>query len=156
MDTDVLLMATFVDGTFTVTLHVAVFPLVVLTVIVALPFANAVTTPADDTLATFVLELLHFIISVVLLGDMVPFNVYVFPTLTDTEVLFIVTLVDGTFTVTLHVAVFPLVVLTVIVAFPFATAVTTPAEDTLAILVSELVHFKVSVVLLGDMVPFKV
>ena len=68
----------------------------------------------------------------------------------------IVTLVDGTFTVTLQVAVFPLVVFTVIVALPFATAVTTPVEDTLAILVSELLHFRVSVVLLGDMVPFKV
>ena len=74
----------------------------------------------------------------------------------DTEVLLMVTLVDGTFTVTLQVAVFPLVVFTVIVALPFATAVTTPVEDTLAILVLELLHFKVSVVLLGDMVPFKV
>ena len=67
-----------------------------------------------------------------------------------------VTLVDGTFTVTLQVAVFPLVVFTVIVALPFATAVTTPVEDTLAILVLELLHFNVSVVLLGDMVPFRV
>ncbi len=67
-----------------------------------------------------------------------------------------VTLVDGTFTVTLQVAVFPLVVFTVIVALPFATAVTTPVEDTLAILVLELLHFNVSVVLLGDIVPFRV
>ncbi len=74
----------------------------------------------------------------------------------DTEVLLMVTLVDGTFTVTLQVAVFPLVVFTVIVALPFATAVTTPVEDTLAILVLELLHFNVSVVLLGDIVPFRV
>ena len=67
-----------------------------------------------------------------------------------------VTLVEGTFTVTLQVAVFPLVVFTVIVALPFATAVTTPVEDTLAILVLELLHFNVSVVLLGDIVPFRV
>ena len=60
METDVLLMVTLVDGTFTVTLQVAVFPLVVFTVIVALPFATAVTTPAEDTLAILVLELLHF------------------------------------------------------------------------------------------------
>lgn len=63
------------DGIFTVTLHVAVFPLVVFTVIVAVPFSTAVTTPVEETLATFVLELLHFRVSVVLLGDMVPFNV---------------------------------------------------------------------------------
>ncbi len=74
----------------------------------------------------------------------------------DMEVLLMVTLVDGTFTVTLQVAVFPLVVFTVIVALPFATAVTTPVEDTLAILVLELLHFKVSVVLLGDIVPFRI
>ena len=67
-----------------------------------------------------------------------------------------VTLVEGTFTVTLQVAVFPLVVFTVIVALPFATAVTAPVEDTLAILVLELLHFNVSVVLLGDIVPFRV
>ena len=156
METDVLLTDTFVDGTFTVTLQVADLPLVVLTVIVAVPFATAVTTPAEETLAIFVLELLHFMVSVVLLGDMVPFKVYVFPTLMDAEVLFIATLVDGTFTVTLHVAAFPLVVFTVIVALPFATAVTTPAEETFAILVLELLHFRVSVVLPGDMVPFKV
>lgn len=55
------------------------------------------TTPLLDTDDDFVLELLHFMVSVVLLGDMVPFKVYVFPTLMNAEVLFIATLVDGTF-----------------------------------------------------------
>ena len=146
---EVLLIVTLVDGIFTVTLQVAVFPLIVFTVITALPFSTPVTTPEEDTFATFVFELLHFRLSVLSLGYIVPFRVYVFPLFKETEVLLKDTFVEGTFTVTLQEAVFPLVVFAVIVAVPFATPVTTPLDDTFATFVFDEVHVTESVLLDG-------
>ena len=153
---EVLLIVTLVDGIFTVTLQVAVFPLVVFTVITALPFSTPVTTPEEDTFATFVFELLHFRLSVLSLGDIVPFRVYVFPLFKETEVLLKDTFVEGTFTVTLQEAVFPLPVFTVIVAEPLATPVTTPEVETFATLLFELLHCRLSFAPDGDIVAFSV
>ena len=149
-------MITLVDGIFTVTLQVAVFPLVVFTVIVVLPFSTPVTTPVEETFAIFVSELLHFRVSVLSLGDMVPIRVYVFPLFTEIEVLLRVTSVDGTFTVTLQAAVFPLPVFTVIVAEPLATPVTTPDVETFTILLLELLHCRLSFASDCDMDAFSV
>ena len=69
--------------------------------------------------------------------------------------LFTVTLVAGTFTVTTQVALTPLVVVTVMVAVPFPTAVTTPSLDTVATSLLEVLQVKVSVVSAGFIVAVK-
>ena len=65
--------ATSVAGTFasTVTSHVALTPLVVVTVTVAVPFPTAVTTPSLDTVATSALEVFQVKASVVSAGFIV-------------------------------------------------------------------------------------
>ena len=110
---------------FTVTVHLAVFfPSVVVTVIVAVPFFFAVTTPLLEAVATLVLLLFHVtVLYVALLGATVAVNVAVLPTARVWLVLLSVTLVTaiGFFTVTVHVAVLlPSLVVTVIFAVPAA------------------------------------
>ena len=80
-------------GRFTVTLQVAVLPLEVFTVIVAVPDALAVTLPFLSTVATLVFELLHLYEVVAVDGETVFVKVYVLPTsnvkeflLSETEV----------------------------------------------------------------------
>ena len=119
----------------TVTVQFAVLlPLAVVTVIVAVPAATAVTTPLVDTVAIPGLPLLHVtFLFVALEGATVAVRVSVLPMLRLVFVLFKVTPVTATLlTVTVQVAVLlPSSVVTVIVAVPAATAVTTP-PDTVA------------------------
>ena len=129
---------TAIVAAFTVTEHVAVFePSFVVTVIVVVPTALAVTTPEDETVATEVLlEDQVTDLSVAFDGDTVAVNAWVSPTVIESDVLFKLIPVTGTvaaFTVTEHVAVLePSFVVTVIVAVPTVLAVTTPEEDTVA------------------------
>jgi hypothetical protein len=110
---DDLFKVTPVTGTeaaVTVTAQVAVlFPSAVVTVMVALPAAKAVTKPFDDTVATEVELLLHdTFLFVALEGAMVAVNVSVLPTVRLVDDLFKVTPVTGTeaaVTVTVQVAV---------------------------------------------------
>ncbi len=105
--------------------------------IVAEPAAFAVTTPEEETVATDVLlEDQVTDLSVALEGVTVAVNVWVSPTVIDSEALLRLTPVTATVaadTVTEHVAFFPpSFVVTVIVADPAALAVITPELETVA------------------------
>lgn len=65
---------------FTVIEHVAVFPLEVFAVIVAVPAAFAVTLPEELTVATDVFEEVQLTVEVALLGEIVYESVHVLPT----------------------------------------------------------------------------
>jgi len=122
---------------FTVTLHVAVLlPSAVLTVIVAVPAFSPVTSPPELTLATPSLFDVHVTVLLVAFeGLTVAVRVDVLPTFKVIELLLRLTPVTGTVTVTVQVAVLLLsAVVTVIVAVPALTAVTTPSDDTVATL----------------------
>jgi hypothetical protein len=118
----------------TVTEQVAVLSLSsVFTVMVALPVDTALTTPFADTVATEILLLLHVIaLLVASAGWTVAVNVSEAPTSRESVFLFRDTPVTGIVvlplvTVTAQVAVLlPSCVVTVIVALPADTAVTTP------------------------------
>ena len=163
---DVLFKLIPVTGTvaaFTVTEHVAVLkPSFVVTVIVVVPTALAVTTPEDDTVATdALLEDQVTDLSVAFDGVTVAVNAWVSPTVIVSDVLFKLIPVTGTvaaFTVTAHVAVLaPSTVVTVIVADPTPFAVTTPAEDTVATELLLDVHVTVLfVALAGETVAVRV
>ena len=135
----------------TVTLHVAVFPLAVVTVIVVVPFAIAVTFPFFVTVATSGLLLAHVRLVFALLGVIVAVNVNSFvPFKSNVFAVSLNDILSGSTspvsvftTVTLHVAVFPLAVVTVIVVVPFATAVTFPSCVTVATSGLLLVQVKV-------------
>ena len=141
MDKDVLFKVTPVTDTVaveTVTEQVAFLPpSLVVTVIVAVPAALAVTTPKDETVATEVLlDDQDTALFVALEGVMVADNVWISPTVMDNDVLSKLTPVTETVAlliVTVHFAVFPpSLVLTVIVADPAAIAVTKPEDETVA------------------------
>ncbi len=131
---DDLTLYVVVEVPVTVTVHAAVLPLA-FTVIVAVPLATPVTTPDELTVATDVLLLLQETDwSVALVGATVAFSVEVFPAARESVVYESETDVTATTedeTVTVQVEVMPLA-LTVITAVPFETAVTTPAELTVA------------------------
>ena len=115
-------------------------PSFVVTVIVAVPAALAVTTPDVETVATDVLLDDHVTdLSVAFNGDKVATNVCVSPTVRDIDDVFKLTPVTEIgFSVTImeHVAVlFPSFVLTVMIADPAALAVTKPEEETVATVV---------------------
>ena len=120
------------------TVHVAFLPpSFVVTVMVAVPAALAVTTPEDDTVATDVLlDDQVTDLSVALEGVTVAVSVSVSPTVMERDDLFRLTPVTEivcALTVTVHVAFLPpSFVVTVMVAVPAAFAVTTPEEDTVA------------------------
>jgi len=128
---------------FTVTLQAAVLPpSAVVTVIVAVPAATAVTTPLVDTVAIPGLPLLHVtLLFAALEGATVAVRVSVLPTVRMADDLFRVTPLTGTgLTVTVQVAVLlPSAVVTVTVAVPAVTAVTTP-PDTVATAGAPLLH----------------
>ena len=134
----VLFRLTPVTGTVTVTAQVAVLlPSVVVTVIVAVPAAPAVTFPAVETVATLVLLLLQVtFLFVALLGEIVAVSVSVAFGANVSVVLFRLTPVTGMFTVTAQVADLPPAV-AVIVAEPEPLEVTSPEDDTVATLLSE-------------------
>ena len=142
--------------TVTVTSHVAVLPLAVVTVIVAVPAPTAVILPFV-TVATFSLEeAQERVLSVVSSGSIVAIKVSFSPLRRDSVPLFSVTPEARTVTVTSHVAVLPLAVVTVIVAVPAPTAMTVPFS-TVAIFTSEVLQVRVlSVVLSGAIVAISV
>ena len=157
---DVLFSVTPVTGTVTVTEHVAVLlPSFVLTVIVAVPDATAVTFPEELTVATLVLLLLQLtFLFVAFDGVTVAVSVSVAFGANVSVVLFRLTPVTGTVTVTAQVAVLlPSAVVTVIVAVPAAPAVTFPAVETVATLVLLLLQVTfLFVALLGEIVAVSV
>ncbi len=154
-----LMPVTATVGLTTVTLQVAVLPLLDFAVIVAVPAATAVTLP-PDTVATLLLLVVHVTVLLVALDgvmvavrDAVPFGFSVSAVLFS---LMPVTATVGLTTVTLQVAVLPLLDFAVIVAVPAATAVTLP-PDTAATLLSLVVHVTVLLVALdGVMVAVSV
>ena len=138
---EVLLRLTPVTETValeTVTEHVAFLaPSFVVTVIVAVPAAFAVTTPEEETVATedlFDDQVTD--LSVALDGVTVAVSVCLSPTVKERDVLSRLTPVTETVaaeTLTEQVAVFPpSFVVAVTFAVPAALAVTTPEEDTVA------------------------
>lgn len=139
-------LVTDIVAAVTVTEQVAVLlPSEVLTVMVVVPTATAVTRPLLLTVATFeLLEVHDTALLVALDGDMVGVNCSVLPTANEVEVLFKVTPVTAivdVFAVTVQEAVLlPSSVLTVIVAVPVAFAVTKPDVLTVAIFVLLLLH----------------
>ena len=119
----------------TVTTQVAVLlPSVVLTVIVAVPLATAVTLPFASTVATVLFDDVHVtFLLVAVVGLIVAVNGEDCLAVSDSVDLFSVTLVTGVVTVTETVAdLLPSFVLTVIDAVPTATAVTLPFTSTVA------------------------
>ena len=127
----------------TVTTHSAVFvPSFVVAVIVAVPAETAVTTPSVSTVATDSLLLFHTTFWLVALaGVMVAISVSVSRTASSNVLLFNVIPVIGTITVTIAVVVLPpSIVLTVMVAVPTDTALTTPCALTVATAVLLLSH----------------
>ena len=155
---------TLVTGTafsFTVTAHVAVFaPSTVVTVMVALPAATAVTTPLSLTVATDSLSELHVtLLFVAFDGETVAVSAAVPPMFRLTvsgDRLTPVTAITLLLTVTVHVAFFPPQV-AVIVALPAFTAVTTPFWSTVATDFFEVVQVTVlSVALSGLTVAVRV
>ena len=119
--------------------------MLVVTVIVAVPGATAVTTPFL-TLATAVLSDFHFtFLLVASSGITVAFKVYVFPTLKVFFVLLSFTPVTGRITLILQVPTAPPIAVAVadIVAFPTPTPVTFPVFETLATDVLLEVHVTV-------------
>ena len=102
--------ATLIAGVTTLTVHLATFfePSAVVAVIVAVPALTAVTTPFEDTFATFVLDDFHVtFFDVAFEGATVALSVFLAPAFNVTLVGATLTLVALLTTVTLHVAFFP-------------------------------------------------
>ena len=147
----------------TVTIHSALYPFPVLTVIFAFPFDTPVTLAVYfPVFSTFALaeSLLHCKSSYIfaVFGVNVAVKSTVFVPLKSTVALLLsnVTPVGLVTTVTLHVAVLLFSVLTVIVAVPFFNAVTRPVfSSTSATVLSLLVYFKCvyTFAVLGLIVP---
>jgi len=150
------------DVALTVTVQVAVLlPSAVVTVMVAVPTALAVTFPLPSTVATLVLLELHVTFWLVALdGSIIGERVSSPPTARVMLVLFSDTPVTGigvAFTVTVQVAVlFPSAVVTVIVAVPTAMAVTVPLVTVAAAVLLELHVTALFVALLGATVGISV
>jgi hypothetical protein len=132
-------------GTGTVIAAVPVFPSLD-AVIVALPAATAVTTPADDTVATAAFDVLHVTVRPVSTAPaaslVTAVNACVPPTDTVAALGVTSTVATGTGTVIAAVPVFPSLD-AVIVALPAVTAVTTPADDTVATAAFDVLHVTV-------------
>ena len=131
-------------------------PLAVLTVIFALPGLMALTTPFLDTVATFLLLLVQVRAVLALVGVSVAFSVSFLPTFKVAFFLLRVTFVGAAGTVILQVAFLPLAVVTVMMAVPFFSALTTPFLLTLATLLLLLVQVRVVLALEGFTVAFRV
>lgn len=121
-------------GADTVTVHLAVLPLCVKTVMVVVPTALATISPSVFTVATEgLLELHAMVLSVVFAGLTVATNDVVSPTAIEWVVLSneieVATTGD---TVTVQLAVLPLLVVAVMVAVPAEIAETEPLAFTVA------------------------
>ncbi len=140
----------------TVREHVANFVLSAreVAVIVAVPFANAVTVPVVLTVATAGFELVQSIVFTnTVVGAIVAIiDFVVFTSIIQVEGL-MVTLVTAAVTVTVIVPVFfdPSVDVAVIIADPSDTPVTTPFT-TVAILEFDVLHVRVFIALVGNIV----
>jgi hypothetical protein len=133
--------ATGAGTAVTVTVDEPLLPSLV-AVIVADPAATPVTTPLKETVAMPVLELDHVtarpVNTLLFASRVVAVSCVVCPTVTLAVVGATLTDATGTgVTVTLDVPLFPSLV-AVIVAEPAATPVTTPLDETVAMLVLEL------------------
>ena len=118
------------------TVHLAVFPLLVFAVIVIFPTFFAVIFPFLSTEAILPLLLVHVIFfSVTVFGSKVAINLSDFPVFNDNVVLFNFIEFGLVLTLIIHLAIFLLVVVAFTVTVPFAFAVTVPFESTVAILV---------------------
>jgi hypothetical protein len=112
-------------------------------VMVAVPSATAVTSPVDDnTVATAASDVAQVTVAPLIVSPFASFTVAVNATVSPTEdkvlALGDTSMVDATWaTVTLAVA-FSDPVVAVIVAVPSATAVTSPADDTVATAASDV------------------
>ena len=119
----------------TVTVQVAFLPLVVLTVILALPFLTAFTTPLPFTVA-YLFLLVDQVTSGLLPWGTLAMRGKVSPTPSLMEVLLRVTLLGAVQTVTTQLfstgEVMPLYVVAVMIAVPSALPVTRPALSTVA------------------------
>lgn len=134
------------------TLNVAVprIPLLVCAVMVAVPGATAVTTPACDTVATVAAEVVHVSAGVGVMmtaaaSRTVGVSVCVAPTFSVVASGASVTLVGTAATTTVAVPTIPFDVVAVIVALPDATAVTTPDCVTVATILEDELHCSVGV-----------
>ena len=133
---------------FTVTVQPAVFPLLLVAVITAVPAFFAVTFPLLSTAATASLLLLHFTVlsPVVFDGVIVAVNVSLSPSVMLVVLLLRlipVIAISFCFTVTVQLAVFPLLLVAVITAVPAFFAVTFPLLSTAATSALLLLHFTV-------------
>ena len=153
----------YVSFCFTVTVQLAVFLLLLVAVITAVPAFFAVTFPLLSTAATSELLLLHFTVlsPVAFDGVIVAVNVSLSPSVMLVVLLLRlipVIAISFCFTVTVQLALFPLLLVAVITAVPAFFAVTFPALSTDATAVLLLLHFTVlsNVVLEGLIVAVNV
>ena len=149
-----LLIEILVGSSTTVILQVAVFPLEVFAVMVAVPTDFAVTFPFDTVAILVSLDFQVTVLSVAFVGVIVAVSVSELPFVIVTDVLFKVipvTSTVGLITVTLQVAVLPLFDFAVMFAVPVETAVTLP-PDTVATLLLLVVHITVLIAALGGVV----
>ena len=131
----------------TVTLQLALYlPSSVVAVIKAVPTPIALTLPLLSTVATLESVLSHVTAKLVAsLGEIIEFNLKEEPRFKFKELEFKIIPVTGTitFTCTETLATSPLEATIVIVATPLLIPKTTPVLSTLAIVSSELCHFKI-------------
>jgi hypothetical protein len=130
------------------------------TVIIAVPFAIAVTSPADDTVAFVVSEDAHVAVAPVIVLSLASFTLAVIVAVSpnDAKLRLVgdrVTELAPWDTVTVAVLLAEPDV-AVIVAVPSATEITKPADDTVAFVVSEDAHVTVAPVMVLSLVSFTV
>ena len=142
----------------TVTLTAAVLPLLLLAVMVAVPKPTALTIPLETVATEVLLELQVRVLLVALLGETVAVRVWEEPVPIKFRLdLFRLTPVTVMgFTVTLQLAVLPLLLLAVMVAVPKPTALTTPLETVATEVLLELQVRVLLVALLGETVAVRV
>ena len=138
----------YVSFCFTVTVQPAVFPLLLVAVITAVPAFFAVTFPLLSTAATASLLLLHFTVlsPVAFDGAIVDVNISLSPSVKLVVLLLRpipVMAISFCFTVTVQLALFPLLLVAVITAVPAFFAVTFPLLSTAATSALLLLHFTV-------------
>ena len=139
----------------TFTLQYALFPLLVLSVILHFPFFRPVTTPLLETLTIPFLLIVHFFVSVVFFGYTVAFSAYFLPTFSVRLLRLSLTLVAFlSLTFIMQVAFFPFFVWAVITVLPDFLAVIFPLLETVAYLLAEELHLMPELYVFGFTVAF--
>jgi len=141
---------------FTVISQEAAFPFDVVTVIVAVPGLILLTTPAEETVATFVSLDVHLNVVTALEGVMVGINVIESPSWIVSSLGSDMLDGRGGSTVTSQKADLPLEEMTIMVVFPSLIPSTTPEGDTLATFMLVDPHCSVVSALEGVKVGVKV